>query len=317
MVIGDMIADVYLEGNISRISREAPVLVLEYKTEIVVPGGAANVVHNAATLGGNVYAVGVIGQDSSGEELLRLLQSKSVNIDGFYKESKRPTITKTRVIAGGQATVRQQVVRIDRETKNHLQPETENHLLINIDLYLPKMDAIILSDYGSQSITPAIRTRVIALCRKFNVPCIVDSRYNILDFKGVNIAKQNEAELSAAVGYSIEDDNSLIQAGNELLNHLAADSLLITRGPDGITLFEADGKFQHIPVTNASEVFDVSGAGDTVVATMMLALASKASLVDAARLANYAAGVVIKKLGTATTTQDELIEALGEENEDS
>lgn len=311
MVIGDMIADIYLEGKISRISREAPVLVLEYVTETVVPGGAANVVYNAAMLGGAVFGLGVVGADAPGEQIISILQTQSVNTDGFYRDATRPTITKTRVIAGGLATVRQHVVRIDKETREPLTSEAETYLLGKIEALVGEMDAVILDDYGSNSITPEIRENTIAWCRAAGVPCIVDSRYSILAYRGVNLVKQNEAELANAVGYSLDSEAMLIRAGQELLGRLAADAVLITRGPDGITLFEKDGRYSHIPVTNASEVFDVSGAGDTVVATTMLALAAGAPIIDAVRLANFAAGIVVRKAGTATASPEELKRVIG------
>ncbi|KYZ78057.1 carbohydrate kinase [Anaerosporomusa subterranea] len=312
MVIGDVVADVYLEGKISRISREAPVLVLEHTGETVVPGGAANVVHNAATLGGEVFAVGVVGEDQPGRVLSQILRQKGVHTDGFLTESPRPTVTKTRVMAGGQATVRQQVVRIDREDKLPLSGTLEQKIVDYIQQHITKMDAVVLSDYGSFTVSPLIRTTVISACRQHGIPCIVDSRYNITDFTGVNFVKQNEAEAAAAVGFSLDDDEAIQRAGNELLTRLQADAVLITRGSEGMTLVEQGGIASHIPVTNISEVYDVSGAGDTVVATMMLAVAAGASRLEAAQLANYAAGVVVRKLGTATSTPQELKQAIGE-----
>ncbi|MGI6092258.1 MAG: carbohydrate kinase [Veillonellaceae bacterium] len=315
MVIGDMVADVYLEGKISRISREAPVLILEHAGETVVPGGAANAVHNVATLGGQVYAVGVIGQDSAGMELVRVLNSKGVVTEGLIEDYDRPTITKTRVMAGGQATVRQQVVRIDREKKVPLAPEVENQILDYINSNINNMSAVVLSDYGSHSVSPKVIRTAIDCCNEVGIPCIVDSRYNVMAYNGVIVVKQNESEAAAAVGLESLDSQSLVAAGKTILQRLNAQAVLITQGPDGMTLFEATGKYTHIPVTNKSEVYDVTGAGDTVVAAMTLALAAKADYVDAARLSNFAAGVVVKKPGTATTTPDELRQALGEHNE--
>ena len=311
MVIGDLVADVYLEGKISRISREAPVLVLEHAGETVVPGGAANVVHNAAALGGEVYAVGVIGEDPQGKALEQMLRQKRVHTDGIAGDARRSTITKTRVMAGGLATVRQQVVRIDREDKLPLPAALEQKLLAYIEARLPAMQAVVLSDYGSFTVSPRIRERVIAGCRQRGIPCMVDSRYQILDFSGVTYVKQNEAEAAAAVGYPLDSEAALLRAGGELLTRLGADAVLITRGAEGMTLIEASGS-HHIPVTNISEVYDVSGAGDTVVAAMMLAVAAGASRLKAARLANYAAGVVVRKLGTATASTEELKQAIGE-----
>jgi rfaE bifunctional protein kinase chain/domain len=312
MVIGDMVADVYLEGKISRISREAPVLILEHAAENVVPGGASNAVHNTATLGGHVYAVGVVGDDFAGQELARILQSKSVHTAGLIVDNSRPTITKTRVMAGGQATVRQQVVRIDKEKKQALDAAVEQAVQDHIASHIPEMRGVVISDYGSNTVTPRMISCVLTACRKIGIPCIVDSRYNIMAYAGVTVVKQNESEASAAVGYDIVDQATLIRAGRTILERLDAQAVLITRGPDGLTLFEKSDKVTHIPVTNKSEVYDVTGAGDTVVAAMILALTAGACYQDAARLANFAAGIVVKKPGTATTTPQELYQAIDE-----
>ena len=310
MVIGDMIADGYLEGKSSRISREAPVLVLEYDGETILPGGAANVVHNGATLAGSIKAVGVVGNDVSGQELIRVLAAKGVDTAGIIVDNSRPTITKTRIMAGGCATVRQQVVRIDRETKAKLSKETAARELAYVAEHLASVHAVVLSDYGNGSITPAIRNYVVNWCHDHNIPCIVDSRYDIFAFQGAAVIKQNEAEAAAALGLETIPTDELEQAGEKLRSQLAARSLLLTRGAHGMTLFEDSGTITHIPVANASEVYDVSGAGDTVVAVMALALAANVTYADAARLANIAAGVVVRKLGTATATVAELAEAL-------
>lgn len=312
MIIGDMVADVYLEGKISRISREAPVLILEHAEENVVPGGASNVVNNIATLSGDVYAVGVVGKDYAGQELNRILTSKGAHTAGLLVDDSRPTITKTRVMAGGQATVRQQIVRIDKEKKEVLDVHIEQVVKEYITTHIVDMDGVVISDYGSKTVTPQLIKHIIYCCRKKNIPCIVDSRYNIMEYSGIAVVKQNESEAAAAVGYSIIDQTTLLSAGKTILSQLDAQAVLITRGPDGMTLFEKTGKVTHIPVTNKSEVYDVTGAGDTVVATMILALAAGASYEEAARLSNFAAGIVVRKLGTATTTLDELYLAIGE-----
>ncbi|HMM19596.1 MAG TPA: PfkB family carbohydrate kinase [Selenomonadales bacterium] len=311
MVIGDVVADVYLEGKISRISREAPVLVLEHAGETVVPGGAANVIHNAATLGGAVYAVGVIGNDDAGRRLAETLEARRVQTAGLIVDAARPTITKTRVMAGGLATVRQQVVRIDRESKKAVDAEISRRLVEYAAAHLGDMSAVIMSDYGSGTISPELRQLVIAACREKRIPCIVDSRYDILAFAGVTVVKQNEAETAAALGCASLTDGGLEEAGRELLRRIGAEAVLVTRGPEGMSVFERSGEVTHIPVTNISEVFDVSGAGDTVVVAMALALAAGASYADAARLANFAAGVVVRKPGTATVTLEELCQAIG------
>ena len=315
MVIGDMIADSYLEGRIARISREAPVLVLEHAGETIVPGGAANVVNNCAALQGQAYAVGLIGDDFSGRELVRILAAKGVHTAGLIIDNNRPTITKTRVMAGGQATVRQQVVRIDRESKEPVTAAVAAQELAYVQQYLPNVQAVILSDYGSGCITSAIRDHVIQWCRQQDIPCIVDSRYDILAFQGATIIKQNEAETAAALGYEKLEQEDIEQAGFALLKRLDARALLLTRGAQGMNLFESNRVMTHIPVANVSEVYDVSGAGDTVVAVMALALSAGVSLGEAARLANIAAGVVVRKFGTATTTIYELSEALEQIND--
>ncbi|HWR44308.1 bifunctional heptose 7-phosphate kinase/heptose 1-phosphate adenyltransferase [Sporomusa sp.] len=312
MIIGDMVADVYLEGKISRISREAPVLILEHSCETVVPGGAANAVHNAATLGGQVYAVGVIGDDNAGQQLTQVLTKKNVNTQGFIVDSSRPTITKTRVMAGGQATVRQQIVRIDRESRQALVTNIENQLLSYVEENIRNMDAVVMSDYGSFTVSSAVREFVIEACSKAGIPSMVDSRYNVMAYKGIKLVKQNESEAANALGFRVLDQNSLIQVGQEMLERLDSEAVLITQGPEGMTLFERCGSISHIPVSNKSEVYDVTGAGDTVVVTMMLALAAGASYYDAACLANFAAGVVVRKPGTATASPVELKRAIGE-----
>lgn len=312
MVIGDMVADVYLEGKISRISREAPVLILEHTAEKVVPGGAANAVHNIATLSGSVYAVGVVGEDFAGQELTQILQGKTVDTAGLIVDASRPTITKTRIMAGGQATVRQQIVRIDKENKEALDTDIKQAIENYITNHIPQMNGVVISDYGSSTITPNMIRNVITTCRNLDIPCIVDSRYNIMAYHGVTVVKQNESEAAKAVGYDIVDQETLLRAGWTILEKLDAQAVLITLGPDGMGLFEKTGKFTQIPVTNKSEVYDVTGAGDTVVATMILALAAGATYENAARLSNFAAGIVVKKPGTATTTPNELSQAIGE-----
>lgn len=310
LLFGDMVADVYVKGHISRVSREAPVLVLEHRGETIVPGGAANAVHNAAVLGGIVHAVGVCGEDSAGEKLKELLQSKGVMVDGLFQDAKRPTITKTRILAGGQATVRQQVVRIDQESKEPLSKETEAALLHYIEKILPAMDVVVISDYGSQTVSPKLRQRLILLCREQSIPCMVDSRYDIREFMGVELIKQNEAEAAAALGLESLDEIGATKAAEQIVELLQADGILLTQGGDGMTLYVRGQGARHIPVSNRSEVYDVTGAGDTAVVTMMLALAAGADHYSAAKLANYAAGVVVRKHGTATLTAAELLEAV-------
>lgn len=310
LVIGDIVADVYVDGRISRISREAPVLILEKAGERVVAGGAANVVANAATLGGEVYAIGVIGDDNHAENLRNIFKDLDVHIEGLVRDKSRPTISKTRIIAGGRATVSQQIVRIDSESKAPLGKKVEAELLAKIDKILPTVDGIIMSDYGSGTVTANARKLITRYAGKKKLPNIVDSRYNIGDFAGVGYIKQNDSELGAFVGHELNDVTDLIGAGTQLLTKLNVDGALITRGEMGMSLFERSGATHHIPVSDMSEVYDVSGAGDTCIAAFLLALTTGAQPALAAKIANFAAGIAVRKLGTSTVSATELIATL-------
>ena len=323
LVVGDLIADVYLDGRISRISREAPVLILEEAGKKIVAGGAANVIANAATLGGKVYAVGVVGDDDYAESLKKILSDFKVNVDGMINDKSRPTISKTRIIAGGRATVSQQIVRIDRESKLPLSKNIETKLLGYLEKILPNVDGIILSDYGAGTVTDSIKNLLISHANKFKIPSMVDSRYRINEFSGIGYAKQSDSELAAFMKIEINDVETLINAATKLLAELNSNGLLITRGEFGMSLFERGGTVHHIPVSDKSEVYDVSGAGDTCVAAFMLAMTAKAEPVNSARISNYAAGVAVRKLGTATVSAGELLKAInnfaneiGEKNAD-
>ena len=312
LIIGDMVADVYLKGNISRVSREAPVLVLEHAGEKVVPGGAANVVHNVATLGGQAFAVGLIGNDKAGGGLRDILNDKNVETTGLIVEENRPTITKTRIIAGGSATVSQQIVRIDQEMKSPILSQTEESFINILKQVIDKIDAVVLSDYGSGMLSDKIRNFIIESCQEKNIKTIVDSRYDILKFEGVSFVKQNEAEAAKAVGFELTSEDAVVTAGKILLEKLQAEGIIISRGEQGMSLIQDNGEIHHIPVVDKSEVFDVSGAGDTAVAAFILAIASGAKPVEATKIANFAAGIAVRKLGTATVSNEELNEVLGE-----
>ena len=306
LVIGDMVADVYLNGQIGRISREAPVLILQQIEERVVPGGAANVVANTATLGGEVFAVGVVGEDAYADQLRQLLEQLGVHTEGLVTDTSRPTISKVRVIAGGRATVSQQVVRIDRESKEPLSKKIEAQLIAKLDSILPQVEGIVLSDYGSGTLTEDVKKWLINYANKNKILSIVDSRYDIGRFGGVGYVKQSDNELAAFVGHEINSMGALIEGGSELLRKTNASAVLITRGEKGMSLFERSGAVHHIPVSDKSEVFDVSGAGDTCVSAFILALTGKINPINSARIANYAAGIAVRKLGTSTVFFTEL-----------
>lgn len=310
LVIGDVVADRYVDGRISRISREAPVLVLEEVGEEIVAGGAANVANNGATLGGRIFAAGIIGTDTAGDGLRRVLSESGVDTGAILAVEGRPTISKTRIIAGGRATVSQQIVRLDRESKEAISKVAEQTLLRSCLELMPQVDAVVLSDYGSGTVTEAIRAEIIGTCREYGIPTMVDSRYDVASFHGIDYVKQNDGELAAAVGRTLKTEEDLFEAGQALMQRLEASGVLITRGEKGMMLFEADGAVHDIPVSDKSEVFDVSGAGDTCVAAFMLAIAAGASPPIAAELANIASGIAVRKMGTATVSADELRGAL-------
>lgn len=359
LVLGDMIADIYLYGTIARISREAPVLVLEQSTEKIVAGGAANVINNGATLGGRIFAAGLVGDDNAAKGLSGILREKSVDVSGFIKDANRSTISKTRIVAGGRTTVSQQIVRVDKESKEPMGKAQEQQLEEYLKQVLPQVKGVVLSDYGSGTITDKLLGQIFAYCQEHNIPTIVDSRYDILRFKTVDYIKQNDAELSAAIGRDLATEEELVQGGCELLVKMSAKGALITRGEDGMSLFQiispqeaADylksqevsgsgeaGQFRegltvklvvkrqtgrlsvvqelisyqdrdilvsHIPVTDKSEVYDVSGAGDTCVATVILSLAAGLEPLLACQLSNEASGIAVRKMGTSVVYAQEL-----------
>lgn len=301
LAIGDVMLDRFILGTVSRISPEAPVPVVDLTSETFKPGGAANAINNIRALGGEVIAVGIIGDDVSGKKLIDLLKQSGINTEGIIVIQNRPTIVKTRIIAG-----QQQIVRIDREKRDGLDNEWVQKILGFVNTKINDIDAILISDYDKGVITNKLLEDVIPLAKKYNKPIIVDPKVeHFLDYKGVTIVTPNIKEASAATGISPINETSLRNMGQWLLTQLECDTVLITRGKDGMTLFENDGAVIHIP-TVAREVFDVTGAGDTVTGVVALCLAVDAVMVDAAIIANTAAGIVVGKLGTATATKEEL-----------
>lgn len=304
LVAGDFISDVYIFGNIGRISREAPVLILDYQSEKIVAGGAGNVASNISSLGGIAFPLGIVGADKNGERLKNIISEKNSDCRGLIEDESSSTISKTRIIAGGRATVSQQIVRIDRES---LEPHVmEEKLLETLDEILPQIDGIVLSDYGSGTITPAIQKKIIDFSRAHGIPSIVDSRYSIEKFVGINFVKQNDSELARFYRRELKSEEMLHRAAWKLQKRLKSDGILITRGEKGMTLFESDGAIHDIPVEDVSEVFDVTGAGDTCVAAMILGLASGMTPAESARISNIAAGIAVRKLGTSTVSIVEL-----------
>lgn len=310
-VIGDLVADEFVFGEISRVSREAPVLILKHRERTIVPGGGANAINNLADLGVNVLPVGLIGDDEPGRLLLKTFRHKHIPISGVLKDKNYTTVTKTRILAGMTHTARQQVVRVDRE------PETEptGHLLRELVLaareYARASDALLISDYGYGAASPAILNAIRERGRVDRLPVIVDSRYRLLQYAGVTAATPNEPEVEEALRVRIGQDWSRVcSAGAQIMSRMKLQSLVITRGRDGMVAFAGKHKPVDIPIFGSDEVADVTGAGDTVIATFSAALAAGASTEEAAHLANYAGGIVVMKRGTATVSRQELLDAL-------
>jgi rfaE bifunctional protein kinase chain/domain len=309
-VLGDMVADEFVFGEISRVSREAPVLILRHRERTVVPGGGANAVNNLADLGVTVLPVGIVGNDEPGRMLLRAFRHKRIPVSGILKVKDHNTTTKTRILAGMPHTWRQQVVRIDREPESIPSSHMARELALATREYLRASDALLVSDYGYGAANPKILSAAIGK-RAGSIPVVLDSRHRMLEFSGVTAATPNEAEVEEALGIKFGQDwNALSGAGAEIVTRKKLQSLLITRGRDGMVAFSEKHKPVDIPIFGSDEVTDVTGAGDTVIATYTAALATGASAEDAAHLANYAGGIVVMKRGTATVTADELLRAI-------
>jgi D-glycero-beta-D-manno-heptose-7-phosphate kinase len=306
-VLGDMVADEFIFGEISRVSREAPVLILRHRERTVVPGGGANAVNNLADLGVNVLPVGIVGNDDAGRLLLRSFRHKRVPVTGILKDKNYPTVTKTRILAGMPHTWRQQVVRVDREPDAMPDRRIGRTLAFAAREYLRASDALLVSDYGYGAATPWI----LNASSPGSVPVVLDSRHRMLEFSGVTAATPNEAEVEEALGVEIGQNwSGLCSAGAEIISRMKLGSLIITRGRDGMVAFSGKHKPLNIPVFGSDQVTDVTGAGDTVIATFTAALAAGANAEEAAHLANYAGGIVVMKRGTATVSQQELLGAI-------
>jgi D-glycero-beta-D-manno-heptose-7-phosphate kinase len=310
-VLGDLIADEFIYGEISRVSREAPVLILRHRERTIVPGGAGNAVYNLADLGVTVLPVGVIGDDEPGRLLLHCFRQKHISVSGIRKIKGHTTVTKTRVLAGMTHSSRQQVIRVDREPESPLDSASLRDLIFQARGYVRASDALLISDYGYGAATPDIFNSIRARASLNNIPVTVDSRYRTLAYTGITAATPNEPEIEDALRIRIGNDNEgLVAAGKTILQKMKLQSLLVTRGKDGMMVF---AKGQHpvsIPIYGSDEVADVTGAGDTVIATYTAALATGADPESAALLANYAGGIVVMKRGTATVTRDELLRAI-------
>jgi rfaE bifunctional protein kinase chain/domain len=310
-VLGDLVADEFVFGEISRVSREAPVLILKHRERTVVPGGGANAVNNLADLGVNVLPVGAIGDDEPGRLLLKYFRHKRIPTSGVLKDKSYTTVTKTRILAGMTHNARQQVVRVDREPEAAPNRHLTRELFLAAREYLRASDALLVSDYGYGSATPALVNALRERGRRRAVPIILDSRYRLLEYSGVSAATPNEPEVEAALGSRIGQDwEKVVAAGRQVMEQMKLQALLITRGKDGMVAFDEKERPVDIPIFGSDEIADVTGAGDTVIAAFSAALAAGATTEEAAQLANYAGGIVVMKRGTATLSREELLRAL-------
>jgi D-glycero-beta-D-manno-heptose-7-phosphate kinase len=310
-VLGDLVADEFVFGEISRVSREAPVLILKHRERTVAPGGAANAANNLADLGVNVLPVGIVGDDEPGRMLLKYFRHKRIAVSGLLKDRSYTTVTKTRILAGMTHTARQQVVRVDREPQEAPNPHLTRELYLAARNYAHASDALLVSDYGYGAATPAIVNTLRDKGKLGSVPIVLDSRYRMLQYAGVAAATPNEPEVEEALGVRIGQDwNKVVAAGEQIMARMKLQSLVITRGRDGMVAFDHKHKPVDIPIFGPDQVADVTGAGDTVIAAFTAALAAGATTEEAAQLANYAGGLVVMKRGTATVSREELLHAI-------
>jgi D-glycero-beta-D-manno-heptose-7-phosphate kinase len=308
-VIGDLMLDRYLFGSVSRISPEAPVPVLDIHRDEARLGGAANVGHNIHTLGATPVLIGVVGEDGKGARVRSLLEEIGLSTDGIFSDSSRPTTVKTRVVAGSQ-----QMVRIDHEKKHAIHESVEDTIYGYLAQQIDTLDGIILEDYNKGVLSTKLIRRVIELANTHSIPVFVDPKHdNFFEFKHVTVFKPNKKEIEDALGISLSNDEQLLRAGTKLLEMLHAENILLTLSERGMLLFEQGEKEPFAIPTRARQVADVSGAGDTVIATLAVAKACGASVREAAMIANRAAGLVVEELGIIPIYKAALFEALYED----
>jgi D-beta-D-heptose 7-phosphate kinase/D-beta-D-heptose 1-phosphate adenosyltransferase len=307
LIIGDIMVDHFIWGRVSRISPEAPVPVVEVHADNLMLGGCGNVLNNVYTLGGHVYGTGVIGNDDMGEKLLEEFRKRQISTGGIIVEQNRPTTLKTRIVAHNQ-----QVVRFDRENKKPVEAASVAKIIAYIRMVRDNLGAIVISDYNKGVVTKSLLDGIREIISGSDIVVCVDPKQNDFSFyQGFHIITPNHHEAGRAVGMEIRDRNDLVTAGKALLNQYDFKALLITRGEEGMSLFEKDGRTVHTAFpAEAREVYDVTGAGDTVIGVLALCLASGATFREAAAIANHAAGIVVGKVGTATISREELKKVL-------
>ena len=313
LVVGDLIADEFVYGEIERISREAPVLILKYDATQVVAGGAGNAANNVAALGGRAISIGIAGEDEPGRRLLDAMRAR-IDVRNVITHKAVITPTKTRILAGGVHSAKQQVVRVDRTARVPIPEVVRTAVARRVSSVLGRADALLVSDYGTGLVTPSlvrIAQRTLRGPGPVQAPVLVDSRYALLDYRRMTMCTPNESEVEHLLGVRIGENTRVLEkAGRAVLERTGAAGVLITRGSRGMALFEPVRPTVHIPIYGSDQIADVTGAGDTVIATMTLALAAGGTPLEAALLANHAGGLVVMKRGTATVTAEELKQAI-------
>lgn len=311
LVVGDLALDEMVYGDTERISREAPVLILQHTHTKFILGGASNAAHNVSTInGGKVSVVGVVGDDYQAQDLKNAFIEAGIDCSSLITDKERKTITKTRISGSCSHSITQQIVRIDRQTNAPISRVTEQKIIDKVKELIPEYDAVILSDYHIGTLSDNIIDAVIETANKYSKKVIVDAQKDLDRYKGVYSMTPNLPDTQKFVGLYLKNKADFVMAGNKIIKATDADTILITCGSDGMVVVDKKGNYTHIPVFNKSRVFDVTGAGDTVTATYTLALAVGADPVYAAIIGNIAAGIVIKQFGCATTTIEEILAAM-------
>ncbi|MBP3821235.1 bifunctional hydroxymethylpyrimidine kinase/phosphomethylpyrimidine kinase [bacterium] len=311
LVIGDLALDEMIYGDAERISREAPVLILQHTKTKLILGGASNAAHNVSTLNNSqVGVIGIVGEDYHKNLLIDTFKQAGINCDGLICDKSRKTIVKTRISGSITTSITQQIVRIDRQSKGFISEETENKIIEKINELVPLYDGIILSDYHIGTLTPKIINHTIGIANKLNKIIVADAQRELWHYKNITSMTPNLPDTEKSVGFEIHNEEDLKCAGDKLLEQTNAKSILITCGADGMFVTKPNKEYAKIPVFNKSEVFDVTGAGDTVTAVYSLALASGIDPVYSAIIGNVAASIVVKQFGCSTTTIQELIDTV-------
>ena len=310
LVIGDIFLDEYVFGRATRLSREAPIPVLEWEERRFIPGGAANPAANIVALEGKAYLVGVTGRDDESRILLDALRRAGIELAGVVSDPSRPTTVKTRIVARGSLRFPQQLARIDRLSRDPVAGRVEEELIARLRTLIPEVEAVLVSDYRTGVATPRIVEAARELAHRHRKLLTVDSQGNLKPYREFDLVKCNRAEAEAALGRPLDSEEAFERGMNQILGDLRAGAVLITRGPEGLSVKGRDTPYAHVPAANVTEVFDVTGAGDTVIAVVTAALAGGLPLLDSARLANYAAGLVVRRLGNATPTLEEIAWAI-------